>query len=130
MKNRVLQFYKENKVGTILGGLLCCFSFVVFFSSLAYGASCPEAGPKVCSVDLEPLRPLLSINTWGIMSVWMIIFFTGQQIMLALGIVTAENYSSTFFATSIMPTISFALTVFVFTIIGGSVQKVCRMIRK
>ena len=130
MKTRIIQFFKENRLGVLVGVIVSCFSFGVFFASLAYGASCPESGPETCFIDLEPIQPFLTFNAIGLMSIWMIIFFTGQQIMLFLGIVTTENYSSSFFATNIMPVISFAFTVFVWGIIGGSIQKICRKIRK
>ena len=130
MKTKFVQFFKEYRLGVLIGGGLSCFSFVVFFASLAYGASCPEAGPETCFIDLSPIQPFLTFNAFGLMSIWMIIFFTGQQLMLFFGITTPNTYSSSFFATNIMPMISFVLTVFVWAIIGGSVQKMYQRIRK
>ena len=130
MKTRIVHFFKENRLGAIVGAVVSCFSFVVFFASLAYGASCPEAGPETCYIDLEPIRPFLIFNAVGLMSIWAIIFFSSQQIMLFFGIVTPDSYSSSFFAINIMPAISFALTVFVFAVVGGSIQRAYQGIRK
>jgi len=123
-------FFRQNLLGVIIGIGLCSSGFALFFFTLGYGASCPEAGPQRCSFDLKPFFPILAVNIAFFMSIWMVLFYLGQQALLVFGIVTSESYSESFFATNIMPSIMAAVTIFVWAMIGGAIQKTYRAIRK
>ena len=122
-----IQFFKQNWIGTFVGIVYGACSMTIFFFTLGYGASCPEAGPEVCHMDLDLLFPILVGFVAVPLTVWSIIFYSGQQLMLLLGMVTSEGYSSSYFATNILPGISFVVLLSVFGIMGGSVQKLLKI---
>lgn len=127
---KLVFFFRQNICGSALGAGLCGLGFALFFFTLGYGASCPEAGPEICTIDLTPFMWLLYANTILFMSIWAIMFFAGQQILLMTGVVVSDNYSESFFATTIMPSLLAVLTMFFWGVIGGLIQIGFRKIRK
>lgn len=126
---RLLQFYTQNWIGIIIGVGYCVVSLLIFTFILAYGASCPEAGTDVCQIDLRPIMPVLFVITIIPTSIWGVIFYSGQQLLLLSNFTSTVDYSSSFFAT-ILPGVSIAIAIFVCAILGGFVQEISRIIRK
>ena len=130
MKTELLSFFGQNLIGVVFGIGYCAGSFLIFFFGLSYGASCPESGPGVCNAELEPVMPILLAISLVPITIFGIIFYSGQQLMLLFGMTTTSDYSSSFFAINILPAISIAATLFVCAAIGGFAQRISRMIRK
>ena len=130
MKLFLCQFYRQNLLGFLIGVGLCGFGFALFFFTLGYGASCPSLDSTECPFDLEPMMPVLRGNVILFMSMWAIMFYSGQQILLLSGIVMPENYSESFFATTVMPLMLAIITMYFWGLVGGMIQIGYRKIRK
>lgn len=129
LKNRLGCLVRQNWIGAIAGLTYCSVGLLLFFSSLSYGVSCPEPASDTCDPEFGKIISALRAIWIVPFGWWAMIFYSSQQILILSGTITSETYPTSFFATAVLPIITFSIALFTWVIIGSFIQRLFRQIK-